>query len=292
VAGLARERVSEVVDAFNERFPWKHLFYLSYEPATSELSVLTLRGEVPVSYSYLELHGIRYVVCHLSAADLLCSETGRMLVQPRGELVGLVEHVAPLLKASGFTRDALAVYYVIRGEGALRHVVLDDATLDALSLPDVLPSETVVADNGGGALSHRDYELACELASRGLLEDEFIPYLAKLVLARVYGAEPSPWRGRTARLAPKASFTVRVGGDEYLVLYASLSGPIREYNLEHGLLNLTRTLRRLRLPRGVLLLLYLERVVVSGARALTPRFFWFLISYDRERGSMAVPGAV
>lgn len=260
--------------------------------------MLTFTSEVPVSYECLEMRGVGHVVCHLRGMNLLCNAHGYMIVE-REEEEGFIEYIAPLLATSGFRRNSLIMYYLSRPKYVrrvkgfeLKHVLLDSETLEPLELDAVLPEETVIANNGGGAIGRSDYELMRSFYGEKYVYQEFIPQLVRQILTKVYGEEPREWKGKVIAPLSKPALTVNIGGEEYLVLHFLIERPIREYTLERAFLELVRVLRKLRVPRGVLLMVYIERITISGFRTYTPRFFWYLLSYDRERGHLATPGII
>ena len=291
---LIENEILEAVNNFNAKFLWRHLFYLSYEPFTKEISVLTFTSEVPVSYEYVKVRGVGHIVCRVKDINLLCSSNGYLIVEKDVE-EGLVEYVAPLLLVSGFKKDSLIMYYVSKPKSLskakeIKHILLDSRTLEPLDLTSVLPEETIISDNGGGAIGYYDYELIHSLRGGRYVYQELIPRVVKQILTKLYGEEPKEWRGRVVPPLSKPTLTVNIGGEEYLVLHLLVERPIREHILERGLSELVKVLKKLRVPRGVLLMLYIEKILVSGFRVYTPRLFWYLLSYDRERGLLTAPG--
>jgi len=260
--------------------------------------VLTFTSEIPIDYEYLEIKGVGHILFRIGEVDLLCNSHGYMIIE-KDEGEGFVEYIAPLLTDSGFNKNSLIMYYIsklghlkkIKGF-ELKHLLLDSETLNPLQLNTVLPEKTTIANNGGGAIGYHDYMLLSSFRGERYLHQVIIPQIIRKVLVKVYGKEPKEWKGRIISPLSKPALTVDINGYEYLVLHMLVERPIREHLLERGLQELIKLLKKLRISRGILLMLYVERITISGFRTYTPRLFWYLLSYDKEKGHLAVPGVV
>lgn len=203
----------------------------------------------------------------------------------------MVEYITPLLALNGFKKDALMMFYIRhykeRGfEWKVLTYIVDPDSLDEIHLQEILPENITIGKFGSGALSYYDYEMLRDIQRERYLRYALVPNLARIIIEKVLNAQKI--KDITLKFASTIykTFLVDLGGEKHVVYYYLSPTPIRENIVANGLVYLKKLISKAKVSRGILLPIYVERVIIANTRIYTPRFFWYLLIYDKDTEHM------
>lgn len=289
---MEKAKLLNIIEKFTQNFPYRHLFYISYNDLDNSILLTVLDREHKL-YDYKiisEKRRLNALMLKVGNIALICNELGKIILVLDKDTRLFVETLVPLFKFCGFKKDALMFYGVSDNREVLSYI-MDVENLYQIDLAEVVPEEITLGESGSGALSFEIFNELIKPGNENYLKSIVLPFIARVIINKVFGAEVTEITNIKDRSTTITPYLINLGGEEYIVYYALSPTPIREYIVATAFNSFRKALARSKVKRGIMLLIYVERLTIDNLRVFTPRFFWYMLTYDIENGHMGAPSS-